>query len=743
MKGTTKLNTSTLIPILGTDKSNPAFSVYTPIGNKDFFEVYFGLALLEKVNGNTDDIQFKYLVGRLYNAGITRNKLVEAFEVPLSTMRRYGEAVKSNDPEEMMRRFSGQGAEKKLTQEIENYIRCEFRKLYQENKYTYSSEIIAKVKEIFAVPFSSETLRHIFNDEKRILLEQEKCVPDGSGSTEKSPKRANACDCPPSLASKESNNRRYSLSNFDITGEAPAPFLLKHAGLALVLSSIKELNINNPLSEQWMASVLLGAMNIEQSGRLDFHALDFLLADKTISSTDYQRILLKSLATDKKNVTELFRANAAFIEIAKKGSVFFYDPHGVKYTGMKDILKGWCGSIGKINKVNYQDFMHTVDGCPVYFEIHDNYLDMRERLIDELEHFSSEFFSESVKPTMIVDRGIYGKDKMIELDSKGYGLVTWSKNYKKDAWDEDKQETTFKIKRCKNNSKDIKIWNIRFITDDTWNEIENYHRIIVRITPPNSKQEFEVPILSNGKIDDLLAVTYMLTRWIQENDYGYMDRNFGINEITTYKEYDYSNLILKEKKAYSEIYDFLCKKKRQTDSKLKVLLLENERKKMKGTELSIKKQWKIEELKQNVMELEQEKKAASEKIDKAAKLIGQGKKRLAYDTKYYMDTIKITARNIFCSLIAKFRPHLDNYRDDHQLLRELTRAPGYIEYSDTALSIQLHPDRNYQPRQRTAILCFLTMISEEINEKNPGKFPVNITLSRYMNKGYPPKKESV
>ncbi len=606
MKGVTKLNTSILTPILGTDKSNPAFSVYTPTDNKDFFEVYFGLALLEKVNGSTDGIQFKYLVGRLYNAGITRKKLVEAFEVPLSTMRRYGEAVKSDNPEEMMRRFSGQGAEKKLTQEIENYIRCKFHELYQENQYTYSSKIIAKVKEIFGVSFSSETLRPIFNDEKRILSEQKKCVSEGSVSTGKSSERANICDCAPKSGTREPNNRKYSLSNFDITGELSAPFFLKHAGLSLLLQSIKELNLNNKLAEQWMSSVLLGAMNIEQSGRLDFHALDFLLDSKTISSTDYQRRLLRLLGSDEDNTIELLRANAAFIGLGEKENIYYYDPHGVKYTGMKNILKGWCGSIGKIDKVNYQDFMHTIDGFPVYFEIHDNYLDMRERLINELEYFSSEILHDSQKPTMIVDRGIYGKEKMTELDSKGYGLVTWGKNYKKDAWDEEKKETAFKLERCKNNSKDIKIWNVRFIKDDTWNEIENYHRLIVRITPPNSKKEYEVPILSNGKIDDLSAVTYMLTRWIQENDYGYLDRNFGINEITTYREHDYSKLTVKEKLAYSETHDFLSKQKRKTDSELKVLLLENEKKKMKGKKLSTAKHRKIEELKKIVIELEQE-----------------------------------------------------------------------------------------------------------------------------------------
>ena len=737
------MNTATLTPILGTDKSNPAFSVYSPTDSKDFYEVYFGLALLEKVNGNTDGIQFKYLIGRLYNAGITRNKLIEAFGLPLSTIRRYGEAVKSEDPEEMMRRFSGQGAKRKLTPEIENYVRDAFREVYQDDKYTYSSVIIGKVKKIFGVSFSSETLRNIFNDEKRISSKKAEDVSEKPLEVEKPQNKANTCDFPISPASKEPNNRKYSLSNFDISEEQTAPFLLKHAGLSLLLPSMNELNLKNPLARLWMASVSLGAMNIEQSAGLDFRALGFLLGRKSISSTDYQRRLLKSLAAEKINTIKLFRANAAFIGMEQGEEVFYYDPHGVKYAGMKNILKGWCGSIGRINKVNYQDFMHTVKGNPVYFEIHDNYLDMRERLIDELEHFTRDVFPGSAKPTVIVDRGIYGKEKMMELDSRGYGVVTWGKNYKKDAWDEKKTEGTFKIQRLKNNSRDVKIWNVRYIQDETWSEIKNYHRIIVRITPPNSDKEFEVPILSIGRIDDMRSGELMLTRWSQENDYGYLDRNYGINEITTYGAYDYAELTLKEKEVYSSTYDFLLKKKKRVDADLKTLLLEREKTHMAGHSPTLLKTGRIEALKKASLELQREMSLASQKIDKAEKLIGQGRKRLALDAKQYMDVIKITARNIFYALITKFRPYLDNYRDDHLLLRELTRAPGYIEYGDTELRIQLHPDRNYQPRQKKAILAFLAMISHEINEKRPDRLPVKITLSTYMDRRYPKKNESV
>ncbi len=57
-----------------------------------------------------------------------------------------------------------------------------------------------------------------------------------------------------------------------------------------------------------------------------------------------------------------------------------------------------------------------------------------------------------IKPTFIVDRGIYGKEKMIEIGSNGFGLVTWDKDYKKDAWDAKLEVNNFTISRAKYNT---------------------------------------------------------------------------------------------------------------------------------------------------------------------------------------------------------------------------------------------------------------------------------------------------
>jgi hypothetical protein len=119
-----------LQPILGTCKDNPAFCVMSAPKDSKELHVYFGLALLERVKSGSDSFTYKNLVGRLYNAEIKRINLVKAFGHPLSTIQRWGDAVKSGDVERMTQAFAGQGTAPRMTKEIERFVRSEFRRIY-------------------------------------------------------------------------------------------------------------------------------------------------------------------------------------------------------------------------------------------------------------------------------------------------------------------------------------------------------------------------------------------------------------------------------------------------------------------------------------------------------------------------------------------------------------------------------------------------------------------------------------
>jgi hypothetical protein len=82
--------------ILGADSKN-SFSVYKDTNNK--LHVFHGINLYEVVDNNKNSFEFKLLLSRLYNSGVTVKTLIEHFGLSYPTYKRWGDALKSGDEE--------------------------------------------------------------------------------------------------------------------------------------------------------------------------------------------------------------------------------------------------------------------------------------------------------------------------------------------------------------------------------------------------------------------------------------------------------------------------------------------------------------------------------------------------------------------------------------------------------------------------------------------------------------------
>jgi len=96
--------------------------------------------------------------------------------------------------------------------------------------------------------------------------------------------------------------------------------------------------------------------------------------------------------------------------------------------------------------------------------------------------------------------------------------------------------------------------------------------------------------------------------------------------------------------------------------------------------------------------------------------------RLDTRRKAFMDAIRISCRGIFFKLAMEFRPLYNNYRDDHFIVRELTRASGIIEKRDGIVNILLIPTMEFQPATRIIVLTFLERISRQINDHSGAQY---------------------
>jgi hypothetical protein len=154
-------------PILPTDKHNPAFTLFrTGSGGDALIHVYYGLELLEVVPDDRQDPMFRSMVARLRNAGLKLKSLVETFELDPKTIRSWGDALKSRDPERMQAMLFGPHAARKLTLAISSYVAKRLPELLAHKCKDYRATLQREIATFFDTRLSTETLRLLISEAK-------------------------------------------------------------------------------------------------------------------------------------------------------------------------------------------------------------------------------------------------------------------------------------------------------------------------------------------------------------------------------------------------------------------------------------------------------------------------------------------------------------------------------------------------------------------------------------------------
>ena len=111
-----------LQPLLATCKHNPLFSILHD-KQANLYLLYYGAELLETFPDVPAHFAFRLSAGRLYNAGVKRSSLCGAFGLDIRTIARIGKAMSLPDPDELMVLLRGRQRPRKLTPEIQCFIR--------------------------------------------------------------------------------------------------------------------------------------------------------------------------------------------------------------------------------------------------------------------------------------------------------------------------------------------------------------------------------------------------------------------------------------------------------------------------------------------------------------------------------------------------------------------------------------------------------------------------------------------
>jgi len=304
-----------------------------------------------------------------------------------------------------------------------------------------------------------------------------------------------------------------------------------HAGVLLFsvfLNEVKSaVTTGGELVTQWLAAILLGAVNIEQTKLLNYPSLEYFLGQK-LPNRHQQRQGLAEIAQTS-CVNELLRLNGKWAGI-EQCTDFYYDPHSKHYTGTNKLLKGGCARLRFAEKVLHMDFIHTATGMPVYLSHDDNYQDLRARFFDLVSDFRRLFsFPQSQALTFILGRGIYGVDtfKKCLSDMPQNHFITWEKGFRAAEHEGIEWMGSISLYRAKNSSKDLKRYHFSY-DDKRWQKHDKIRRIIVKATHPKGRSITVSIVCSDLERCVEEIITLMFNRWIQENDFKYLDVHFGI-----------------------------------------------------------------------------------------------------------------------------------------------------------------------------------------------------------------------
>ena len=708
--------------ILGTDKRNPCFTVFCD--GAESLLLFYGGELLERLPNDREHVQYKLMVAKLYNAGVKVRVLQELFEVSPKTMRRWGRTLEEGDFLELVHVFAGRRTSRKLTVEIQAFAKMRFSQIYPENRRSYSQLIRREIIEVFGVELSAESLRPIFGKlRKTIDCGSELCAKKGESTCDVvCPERAPFdADHSPKEAIREpktcttKNSYRKYIPLLSTQTEADLHFG-HHLGVLLfsqVLLQVNEVGGESGwVLKQWLCSILLGALNIEQSKLLDLDGLSRMIG-RTQKSRHPQRCLLAEFANSSV-ADKLYRLNAEQVGI-DSCSDFYYDPHTKQYTGGMKILKGWCGSRHFADKALHMDFIHTATGHPVYISYDDNYADLRERYTTVISAMRSSLeIGTNRELTFVFDRGIYGQQTFNNIiKDPRLHIVTWEKNYSPGTWDDTAHDIKhYTMHRARNRANDLKTYTFEY-QEEPWSTNTAMRLIRVRATNPSGRT-IELGILTDlteRPASELIWL--MFHRWLQENDFKYMEKHFGINQITSYASHSYEELAhhLEDRQVKSGEYKALQKERTHLRKKLKIQLYNEHRHPHK----SPSRTEHIQTLTTADQILTQKIAGIDQQTSKLDTLIQNKYRKLNTASKKVYDALKLIARNAFYNALAPFKKSYDNYRDDHVIFRNLTHAPGLLTSSGNQLTATLHPTAPHPPARRKIIEELL----EEINQTAP------------------------
>jgi len=409
---------------------------------------------------------------------------------------------------------------------------------------------------------------------------------------------------------------------------------------------------------------------------------------------------------------------------------------------------------------------------------YDNFYDGRQRFILLRARFKDLLYPWSGTFVWVHDRGYWGYEFLRSLIELGDKFIQWKKDYSQSAWNSPYEEDgSFEIYR-QGNSKEDRRECVEFRwRKQKWDRVSEGYCFIVRARK-HFGEWIEVAIVTNHPtMPAKKVICLMFDRYLQENDFSYLNRHFGLKELTSRKFDRYEAIAgqLEDRQTQSRAYKTTRKERQALQEKLRHCLfaldglpaislaaIDRERDQLRVQLARVEAQLNqiipatvptkvLERITQRVKSLRQkfeankqcrskaevrlekdgERRQFRDQLDNLNKklsevnrtesrilmMVEENYMRFNTDRKSLVDALRITSRNVFCCALQSFRPNYDNFRDDHVVLRALTRAAGVIVPQPDCLAVYLQPCLDLQPAQWERVEEFVRVCEKKIEER--------------------------
>lgn len=759
--------------ILGASKRYPYLATLEDPRGPGRVHFMFGSECLASY-GREDLATRNALAGMLASAGVRQADLGRVFGVNPRQVRRY---ARTFEREGLGALAAGvRGRPRKVTEEVEGFVRAEFRQLFSQRRRGFRGVLLERVEREFGVSLSLERLRQITApvraelvaaeaakavtaagsgaEAATVVVPQEECA----GAAEEGPGEPGDVEAGCGGLSQERLRRgfrtRYAgglVLNVFFGG------LLAGVGAA-VGGAVRALF--ESFAGMVMAMVGFGATNLERAKTLvrrEFGVLVGLEASPTLAT------LRRWLAALAKGV-EAGRVQAVLVrnyleQIVGEARTFYLDGHFGAYTGEAPLLLGYHPQAHWMVPGHSHYFVCDRRGTPLCFDLDDESDDLRQVIPRQVRRVKA-LVGGDEKLTFVFDRGGYAHELFVSFDTEldAY-YVAWEKHDRTDyAARGDLLWEPFDVELQGNHEHTPKTKHLwvapcpRDVAVGAWgpkSPLRDHRKLLLRgelKSRGGVVRGYRIaPFLTNDRSSPAIAVARKLVgRWPQENEFKTLRHGYDIDGITSYLTIPYAQAEASDPQAYARVaareianprrkkLDAECRKlaRRVETLEKRLVRLTSKDKRSTGHARVVAVKADLARRRADLEALETQRQAEPVRINQLRYLVEEGYERPDFSRKLLVDLLKVCARNARRQAEDLLRCHYLNRRDPATLLRRMLQAGGRVRLDARGvLRVRLEPLNT--AAENEVFECFLADINARgPRTTGPAGHPICFSLAR-------------